>query len=128
MQKLIDTIRPDHIYNLAAQSSVGQSFINPIETIEFNTISVLNQLEAMKNCSRSTHYYQASSSEMYGAVARLPITELTPMHPRSPYAVSKAAAHWITVSYRESYTSSHVVASFLTTSPFYANRAFLLRR
>jgi len=100
---LMNEVKPDEIYNLAAQSSVGASFRNPIETIEFNTISVLNILEAIKTSGGSARFYQASSSEMYGVVERLPITESTPMHPRSPYAVSKAAAHWTTVNYRESY-------------------------
>ncbi len=103
VQALIKEAEPDEVYNLAAQSSVGMSFKDPIGTIEFNTISVLNLLEAIKTVSRSSRYYQASSSEMYGAVDRLPVTETTPMHPRSPYAVSKAAAHWTTVNYRESY-------------------------
>mgnify|MGYP000995705393 FL=1 len=94
---------PDIIFNLAAQSSVGDSFANPIGTIEFNVASVLNLLEAIKAEGAGVRFYQASSSEMYGAVSSLPVTETTPMHPRSPYAISKAAAHWSTVNYRESY-------------------------
>lgn len=103
VNKVIKRVEPDEIYNLAAESSVGRSFIDPIGTIEFNTMSVLNVLEAIKNLSNGTRFYQASSSEMYGQVANLPVKEETPMHPRSPYAVSKAAAHWTTVNYRESY-------------------------
>ena len=94
---------PDIIFNLAAQSSVGASFGDPIGTIEFNLASVLNLLEAIKAEGANIRFYQASSSEMYGAVNNLPVTETTPMHPRSPYAISKAAAHWSAVNYRESY-------------------------
>lgn len=100
---LLGREEPDEVYNLAAQSSVGRSFKNPIETIEFNTISLLNLLESIKVQGNGTRIYQASSSEMYGLVKDLPVTEATPMHPRSPYAVSKAAAHWTAVNYRESY-------------------------
>jgi GDPmannose 4,6-dehydratase len=95
--------QPDEIYNLAAQSSVAQSFENPSETINFNINSVLNILESIKIIDKSIRFYQASSSEMYGKVNSLPITEETPMHPLSPYAVSKSAAHWITINFRESY-------------------------
>jgi len=94
---------PDEIYNLAAQSSVGSSFQQPKDSIVFNTISVLNLLEAVRRKKSPVRLYQASSSEMFGKVDRLPICENTPMHPLSPYAVSKAAAHWMTINYRESY-------------------------
>lgn len=99
---LIKKIRPNEIYNLAAQSSVGLSFNEPIGTIKFNVESVLNILEAIKLLDREIRFYQASSSEMFGKVSKLPINEETPMHPLSPYAVSKASAHWIVVNYRES--------------------------
>ncbi len=101
--KLIKKYDPDEIYNLAAQSSVKASFDQPIATIEFNIISVINLLEAIRLVNRDIRFYQASSSEMYGKVEDLPITEKTPMHPLSPYAISKAAAHWIAINYRESY-------------------------
>ena len=100
---LFKKYRPDEVYNLAAQSSVGQSFAQPIGTIQFNVISVLNLLEAIKISNYPTRFYQASSSEMYGKVDQLPVKENTPMHPLSPYAVSKASGHWITTNYRESY-------------------------
>jgi GDPmannose 4,6-dehydratase len=105
-QQVMDILKehqPDEIYNLAAQSSVAQSFENPSETINFNINSVLNILESIKIIDKSIRFYQASSSEMYGKVNSLPITEETPMHPLSPYAVSKSAAHWITINFRESY-------------------------
>jgi GDPmannose 4,6-dehydratase len=100
---LFKKYKPDEVYNLAAQSSVGQSFVQPIGTIQFNVISVLNLLEAIKISDYPTRFYQASSSEMYGKVDQLPVKENTPMHPLSPYAVSKASGHWITTNYRESY-------------------------
>ncbi|TRX13392.1 GDP-mannose 4,6-dehydratase [Flavobacterium gawalongense] len=100
---LIDKYLPDEIYNLAAQSSVGQSFKQPIGTINFNIISVLNLLEAIRLMKPDVRFYQASSSEMYGKVSNLPVSINTPMHPLSPYAISKASAHWTVVNYRESY-------------------------
>ncbi|MEJ7769191.1 MAG: GDP-mannose 4,6-dehydratase [Chitinophagaceae bacterium] len=103
--KILYKYKPDEIYNLAAQSSVSLSFNQPIGTIQFNIISVLNLLEAIKMASpiSQIRFYQASSSEMYGLVKDLPITESTVFHPLSPYAISKASAHWLTVNYRESY-------------------------
>lgn len=99
----IKKYQPDEIYNLAAQSSVGLSFQQPIGTINFNIISVLNLLEAIRMVKTDTKFYQASSSEMYGKVENLPVTVSTPMHPLSPYAISKASAYWTVVNYRESY-------------------------
>jgi GDPmannose 4,6-dehydratase len=101
---LINKYKPDEIYNLAAQSSVGLSFKQPIGTINFNIVSVLNLLEAIRIVKPDVRLYQASSSEMYGKVTNLPVTIKTPMHPLSPYAISKASAHWIVVNYRESYS------------------------
>jgi GDPmannose 4,6-dehydratase len=100
---LITKYQPDEIYNLAAQSSVGLSFKQPIGTMHFNIISVINLLESIRIVKPNTRFYQASSSEMYGKVKNLPITIKTPMHPLSPYAISKASAHWTVVNYRESY-------------------------
>ncbi|WPV68983.1 GDP-mannose 4,6-dehydratase [Chitinophaga sp. LS1] len=100
---IINTFRPDEVYNLAAQSSVGLSFNQPIGTIQYNIISVLNLLEALRLIKNDTRFYQASSSEMYGTVKSLPVTTDTPMHPLSPYAISKASAYWTVVNYRESY-------------------------
>jgi GDPmannose 4,6-dehydratase len=100
---LINKYQPNEIYNLAAQSSVGLSFKQPIGTINFNIVSVLNLLEAIRLMKPDVKFYQASSSEMYGKVDNLPVRINTPMHPLSPYAISKASAHWIVVNYRESY-------------------------
>lgn len=103
VMKLLRDIRPDEIYNLAAQSSVGLSFRYPVETIQFNTLSVLNLLETVRSLSLKTKFYQASSSEMFGKVDTLPVTEKTTLHPVSPYAISKASGHWMTINYREAY-------------------------
>jgi len=101
--EILEEFRPDEIYNFASQSSVRLSFINPEETIHFNTLSVLNILNAMKSVSPNVKLYQASSSEMYGNVENLPINEKSLIHPVSPYAISKAAAHSTTINYRETY-------------------------
>ncbi len=103
VKKIIEKHKPDEVYNFAAQSSVGDSFKDPKTTINFNVISVLNILEAIRLTSNKIKFYQASSSEIFGKVDALPITEKTPIHPLSPYAVSKASAHYMTINYRESY-------------------------
>ncbi len=100
---ILDQSRPDEIYNLAAQSSVGLSFQQPIGTIQFNINSVLNILESIRMLKLDTRFYQASTSEMFGKIEELPITEESKFHPLSPYAISKVAAHHITINYRESY-------------------------
>jgi len=103
--RLLEKYNPDEFYNLAAQSSVGLSFEQPIGTLEYNIISVANLLEAIRIINKKIKFYQSSSSEMYGNVAKelLPIDEKFIIHPASPYAISKAAAHWISVNYREAY-------------------------
>jgi len=103
VQRCVRDSSPDEIYNFAAQSSVGRSFQWPQDTLGFNIISVMNLLEALRTTDRSIRFYQSSSSEMFGKVDQLPIREDSPMHPLSPYAVSKATAHWMTINYRESY-------------------------
>ena len=103
--RLMNEHKPDEMYNLAAQSSVGLSFEQPIGTLEFNIISTANMLEAIRNASPATRFYNASSSEMYGKIkpVNLPVTEETVLHPVSPSSISKASAHWITINYREAY-------------------------
>lgn len=101
--KVIIKYKPSEFYNLAAQSSVSKSFEQPIGTINYNVTSVLNILESIRITEKNIKFYQASSSEMYGSVTSLPITINTPMHPLSPYAISKATAFWIVANYRESY-------------------------
>lgn len=112
IEALFIKYEPVEFYNLAAQSSVFESFKNPIQTFEFNTISVFNLLEAIKNSNDKIRFYQASSSEMYGRVNNLPITENSILHPLSPYAISKAAAHFTCIHYRESY-NMHVSCGVL---------------
>ncbi len=125
---LVSKYQPDEIYNLAAQSSVGLSFKQPIGTINFNIVSVLNLLEAIRIIKSDIRFYQASSSEMYGKVTKLPVLINTPMHPLSPYAISKASAHWIVVNYRESYglfSCNGVLfnhESFLRSSSFFVKK------
>jgi GDPmannose 4,6-dehydratase len=101
--KIIQQVKPSEIYNLAAQSSVSLSFQQPIGTFQFNTVSVFNLLEAIKIADKTIRFYQASSSEMYGRVNDLPITETSILHPLSPYAISKVASHFTCIHYRESY-------------------------
>jgi GDPmannose 4,6-dehydratase len=100
---IISAAKPDEIYNLAAQSSVSLSFQQPIGTMEFNINSVINLLEAIRLVNSSIRFYQASSSEMFGKVNQLPITEESHVHPLSPYAISKVTGHYICINYRESY-------------------------
>jgi len=106
LRKWVDAICPDEVYNLAAQSHVGVSFENPDYTADVVATGALSLLEAVRihieNTGRKVKYYQAGSSEMYGATPP-PQNENTPFHPRSPYAVSKLAAHWYSVNYREAY-------------------------
>jgi GDPmannose 4,6-dehydratase len=101
--KVIDEVRPDEIYNLAAMSFVPASWDQPLLTGEFNSQGVTRVLEAVRQVDVRIRLYQASSSEMYGKVREVPQTETTPFYPRSPYGVSKVFAHYITVNYRESY-------------------------
>jgi len=100
---IISANRPAEIYNLAAQSSVSLSFQQPIGTINFNIQSVLNMLEAIRLLDPSIRFYQASTSEMFGKVNKLPITEESIVHPLSPYAISKVTGHYVCINYRESY-------------------------
>jgi GDPmannose 4,6-dehydratase len=103
IQKIFLRYKPDEVYNLAAQSSVGASFKNPYETINFNILSVLNLLEVIKKTGGKARFYQASSSDMFGNIDILPVTEKSLLHPTSPYAISKITGHQMTISYRESY-------------------------
>jgi GDPmannose 4,6-dehydratase len=100
---LLKKFRPVHIYHLAAQSSVSLSFEQPISTIKYNIESVLNILEAIRLTDPSIRFYQASSSEMYGAVNNLPVSLSTHLNPISPYAVSKASAFMLTNNYCNAY-------------------------
>jgi GDPmannose 4,6-dehydratase len=99
----VKNIKPDYIFNLAAQSYVATSFHTPISTANMNYLGVLNLLEAVRLFSPDTRFYQASTSEMFGKAQEVPQKESTPFYPRSPYGVAKLAAHWATINYRESY-------------------------
>ena len=103
VMRVIDKVKPDEIYNLAAQSFVKASFEQPILTSEVNAIGVLRLLEAVRTLKPDVKFYQASTSEMFGKVQQIPQNEKTPFYPRSPYGVAKLFGHWITVNYRESY-------------------------
>ncbi|HIA36304.1 MAG TPA: GDP-mannose 4,6-dehydratase, partial [Flavobacteriales bacterium] len=101
--RLIEEIAPDEIYNLAAQSSVGYSFENPIGALKNNLLNVGYLLSAVKKAKKEIRFYQASSSEMFGNINELPVKEDSYFHPSSPYGISKAASHWLTINYREGY-------------------------
>jgi GDPmannose 4,6-dehydratase len=101
--RLVDEVRPHHLYNLAAQSFVPTSFVQPLLTGEFTALGVTRVLEAVRTVDRTIRVYQASSSEMFGCVREEPQRETTPFWPRSPYGVAKVYGHWITVNYREAY-------------------------
>ena len=103
--RIIQSIRPDEIYNLGAQSHVSVSFESPEYTANSDALGTLRILEAIRilNLSQTTKFYQASTSELYGLIQESPQTESTPFYPRSPYGVAKLYAYWITVNYREAY-------------------------
>jgi GDPmannose 4,6-dehydratase len=103
--RIVQSIQPDEIYNLAAQSHVAVSFEEPEYTANADGIGALRLLEAIRICGleKKTRFYQASTSELYGLVQETPQKETTPFYPRSPYAVAKLYAYWITVNYREAY-------------------------
>jgi GDPmannose 4,6-dehydratase len=103
--RIIQDVQPDEIYNLAAQSHVAVSFEEPEYTANSDAIGALRILEAIKilKLEKKTKYYQASTSELYGNVREIPQSENTPFYPRSPYAVAKLYAYWITINYKEAY-------------------------
>ncbi len=101
--RVLAKVQPDEVYNLGAQSFVALSWQQPILTGEVTGIGAFNMLEAIRLLGLKTRFYQASSSEMFGLVQAPVQNETTPFYPRSPYAVAKLAAHWITVNYRESF-------------------------
>lgn len=103
VMRSLERIKPDEIYNLAAQSFVGLSFEQPIYTADTDGLGTMRMLEGVRQCVPTARFYQASTSEMFGKVQAVPQDERTPFHPRSPYGVSKLFAHWATVNYRESY-------------------------
>ena len=103
LTRAVEAARPDEVYNLAAQSFVPTSFVQPVLTAEFTGIGVARVLEAIRHAAPKAKFYQASSSEMFGKVLETPQTETTPFYPRSPYGVAKVYGHYLTINYRESY-------------------------
>lgn len=105
LTRILSEVQPDEVYNLGAQSHVAVSFEAPEYTADIDAMGALRLLEAIRflKLEKKTRFYQASTSELYGLVQETPQTETTPFHPRSPYAVAKMYAYWITVNYREAY-------------------------
>ncbi len=103
IRHVIAKVKPDEVYNLAAQSFVGVSFEQPILTADIDAMGVLRLLEAIRDIKPDTKFYQASTSEMFGKAREVPQNENTPFHPRSPYATAKVFAHYTTQNYREAY-------------------------
>ena len=105
LMRIMQQVQPDELYNLAAQSHVAVSFEEPEYTSNSDALGTLRLLEGIRilGLERKTRFYQASTSELYGLVQETPQTELTPFYPRSPYAVAKLYAYWITINYREAY-------------------------
>jgi len=103
LTELLEVVKPDEIYHLAAQSSVAQSFEMPLDTVTFNVLSTHHFLESIRTSGLRTRFYHASSSEIYGRVKELPVVEDSVLHPVSPYAISKAAGHWLSINYREAF-------------------------
>lgn len=129
LTRVIHDIQPDEIYNLAAQSHVKVSFELPIYTSEVDALGVLNILEAIRlnNLEKKTKFYQASSSEMFGA-ARPPQNENTPFHPRSPYGVAKLYWYWITKNYRESYGMFAVNGILFNHESYFRGETFVTKK
>jgi GDPmannose 4,6-dehydratase len=103
IEKVMEQVKPDEIYNLAAQSQVRISFDVPENTTDVISLGTLRLLEAMRRICPNAKFYQASSSEMFGKVAEIPQTEKTPFYPRSPYGCAKVHAHYLVINYREAY-------------------------
>ncbi|MEB1806656.1 MAG: GDP-mannose 4,6-dehydratase [Bacillaceae bacterium] len=101
--RVLQEVKPDEVYNLAAQSFVGVSFEQPLATGDITGLGVARLLEGIRLVNPQIKFYQASTSEMYGKVQAIPQVETTPFYPRSPYAAAKLYGHWMTVNYRESY-------------------------
>lgn len=128
---LIEAVRvtkPDHVYNLAAQSAVPISWRQPVLTAEINALGTTRMLEAIRLVRPQARFYQASTSEMFGAAEEAPQTEQTPFHPRSPYGVSKVYAHQITVNYRESYGLFTVCGILFNHESERRGQAFVTRK
>lgn len=128
VERVVERAKADEVYNLAAQSFVALSFEEPVYTGDVAAMGVTRLLEAIRNVNPRIRFYQASTSEMFGRTREYPQTEMTPFCPRSPYAIAKLYAHWMTVNYRDSYnlhTSSGIL--FNHESPL-RGREFVTRK
>ncbi len=125
---LVREARPAELYNLAAQSFVPTSWVQPSLTGEFTALGVTRMLDAVRLVDPGIRFYQASSSEMFGKAREVPQNEATPFHPRSPYAVAKVYGHWITVNYRESYDLFAVSGILFNHESPRRGREFVTRR
>ncbi|MGZ3506623.1 MAG: GDP-mannose 4,6-dehydratase, partial [Vulcanimicrobiaceae bacterium] len=125
---IIANVKPDEVYNLAAQSFVPTSWYQPVLTGEFTALGVTRVLEAIRAVDPKIRFYQASSSEMFGKVTEVPQKESTPFYPRSPYGVAKVYGHWITVNYRESYDMFAVSGILFNHESCPANTPIIVKR
>src|SRR5579864_6431637 len=125
---IIESVKPDEVYNLAAQSFVPTSWAQPVLTGEFTALGVTRVLEAIRAVNPKIKFYQASSSEMFGKVHEVPQKESTPFYPRSPYGVAKVYGHWITVNYRESYNMFAVSGILFNHESIPGNTPIIVRR
>ena len=128
LNNLITKIKPDEIYNLAAQSHVSVSFKNPVYTSQVGTLGSVGLLEAVRNLDYEVKYYQASSSEMYGGISKKPLNEDSVFQPKSPYAASKVFAHNMTKIYRESYDIFAVNGILFNHESPYRGETFVTRK
>ena len=103
IQNVLDSVAPDEIYNLAAQSFVGTSFQHPVHSSDISALGTMRLLECLRHANSKARFYQASTSELFGLAPSSPQNETTPFHPRSPYGIAKMFAHWSTVNYRETF-------------------------
>lgn len=128
VQSMIESIQPNEVYNLAAQSHVGQSFEKPLNTFDITAMGPLRLLEAIRRSEVRCKFYQASSSEQFGRTPESPQHELTRFHPRSPYGCAKACAHYITQNYREAYGMFAVSGILFNHESVRRNEAFVTRK
>lgn len=126
--KLFEKYHFDEIYNLAAQSSVGLSFTNPLTTIHFNSVSVINLLEVIRLSNNNLKFLQPVSSEMYGRNIELPINEESIIKPSSPYAISKALAYWSVKNYREAYNIHACNAILFNHESYLRSNSFFIKK
>lgn len=125
---IIASVKPDEVYNLAAQSFVPTSWDQPVLTGEFTALGVTRVLEAIRTTNPRIRFYQASSSEMFGKVQAVPQNEQTPFYPRSPYGVAKLYGHWITINYRESYDLYAVSGILFNHESMRRSKEFVTRK